>query len=114
MRILPRPGIRTISWYAIQTLCGKRTLILTANEQLKHNDLFIIKGQRYVIGTETTPLPGKNDVDILQTYYDHWFNVTDSVLEVTGLLGSIGIQPMPRAITQKAKDMDGVGSFIVL
>lgn len=87
---------------------------LTVNEQLKNNDIFILKGQRYLIGTETTPLPGKNDVDILQTYYDHWFNVTNSVIEVTGVLGSMAFQPMPRAITQKAKDMGGVSTFIVL
>ena len=86
----------------------KKNRMLTVNEQLKNNDFFILKGQRYLIGTETTPLPGKNDVDILQTYYDHWFNITNSVLDVTGVLGSMALQPMPRAITQKAKDMGGV------
>lgn len=92
----------------------KKNRTLMIGKQLKNNDIFILKGQRYLIGTETTPLPGKNDVDILQTYYDHWFNVTNSVIEVTGVLGSMAFQPMPRAITQKAKDMGGVSSFILL
>jgi hypothetical protein len=45
---------------------------------------------------------------VLQEYYDHWFNVTESVLEVTGVLGSIAFQPVPRTFSQKAKDRGGV------
>lgn len=79
--------------------------------QLKNNDIFILKGQRYIIGTETTPLPKNNGSSaILQTYYDHWFNVSNSVLEVPGLLASMAFQPMPRAITQKAKQLGGVSA----
>lgn len=92
----------------------EKNKMLIVNEQLKNNDFFILKGQRYLIGTETTPLPGKNDVDILQTYYDHWSNVTNSVLDVTGVLGSMALQPMPRAITKKAKEMGGVSETFPL
>jgi hypothetical protein len=45
---------------------------------------------------------------VLQEYYDHWFNVTESVLEVTGVLGSIAFQPVPKTFSQKAKDRGGV------
>ncbi|OGE50000.1 hypothetical protein PENARI_c019G01780 [Penicillium arizonense] len=75
---------------------------------LKNNDFFILHGQRYTIATETTPLPNKTvGADVLQEYYDHWFNVTESVLEVTGVLGSIAFQPVPRTFSQKAKDRGG-------
>ncbi|GAQ05523.1 hypothetical protein ALT_2844 [Aspergillus lentulus] len=75
---------------------------------LKHNDIFILHGQRYTIATETTPLPNKTvGADVMQRYYDHWFNVTNTVLEVPNMLGSIAFQPMPRTITSKAKARGG-------
>ncbi|RJE20525.1 FAD binding domain-containing protein [Aspergillus sclerotialis] len=72
---------------------------------LKHNDQFILHGQRYVIGTETTPLPATPD--ILQEYLDHWYEVAESVLDVTGVIASIAFQPMPTAITSKARARGG-------
>lgn len=75
---------------------------------LKHNDIFILH-QRYTIATETTPLPNKTvGAEVMQRYYDHWFNVTNTVLEVPNMLGSIAFQPMPRTITSKAKARGGV------
>ncbi|KAG0152942.1 FAD dependent oxidoreductase, putative [Penicillium digitatum] len=75
---------------------------------LKHNDFFILKGQRYNIATETTPLPNRTvGMAPLQEYYDHFRNVTESVLEVAGVLGSIAFQPMPTTFSQKAKDHGG-------
>ncbi|KAE8149884.1 hypothetical protein BDV25DRAFT_155554 [Aspergillus avenaceus] len=75
---------------------------------LKHNDFFILKGQRYTIATETTPLPNKTvGAEVMQTYYDHWLNVTKTVFSVPNMLGSIAFQPMPRTIAQKAKDRGG-------
>ncbi|KAH1273449.1 hypothetical protein KXW28_006109 [Aspergillus fumigatus] len=75
---------------------------------LKHNDIFILHGQRYTIATETTPLPNKTvGAEVMQRYYDHWFNVTNTVLEVPNMLGSIAFQPMPRTITSKAKARGG-------
>lgn len=76
---------------------------------LKNNDIFILKGQRYVIGTETTPLPSKDAAsDVFQTFYDHWMNVTNNVLDVPNVIASMAFQPMPRAITKKAKELGGV------
>ncbi|THD00103.1 hypothetical protein EYZ11_000428 [Aspergillus tanneri] len=55
--------------------------------QLKHNNFFILKGQRYTIATETTPLPNATvGADVMQAYYDHWSSVTKSA---TGDLYSI-------------------------
>lgn len=66
-------------------------------------------GFRYTIGTETTPLPNKIvGAEVMQTLYDNWYNTTKTVLDITGMLGSIAFQPMPKAITSKAKALGGV------
>ncbi|KAL3446009.1 hypothetical protein BJX65DRAFT_138031 [Aspergillus insuetus] len=80
----------------------------TYYDLLKNNDFFILQGQRYTIATETTPLPSKEvGADVMQSYYDHWFNITNTVLEVPNVIGSLALQPMPRAITSKAKAKGG-------
>ncbi|KAJ5698091.1 hypothetical protein N7462_000096 [Penicillium macrosclerotiorum] len=80
----------------------------TYYDLLKNNDFFILHGQRYTIATETTPVPSKAvGSSVLQEYYDHWFNVTNTVLGVTGVLGSIAFQPVPKSFSQKAKDRGG-------
>jgi hypothetical protein len=45
---------------------------------------------------------------VLQEYYEHWYNVTESVLDVTGVLGSIAFQPVPKTFSQKAVERGGV------
>lgn len=68
-------------------------------------------GQRYTIATETTPVPNSTvGIAPLEEYYDHWFNVTESVLEVTNVLGSIAFQPVPKTFSEKAKARGGVRS----
>ncbi|CAI7596704.1 unnamed protein product [Penicillium glandicola] len=80
----------------------------TYYDLLKHNDLFILKGQRYTIATETTPLPNKTVGAVpLEEYYQHFRDVAGSVLGVTGVIGSIAFQPMPKTFSQKAKDLGG-------
>ncbi|KAJ5355621.1 FAD-binding type 2 [Penicillium concentricum] len=80
----------------------------TYYDLLKHNDFFILKGQRYNIATETTPLPNSTvGAAPLQDYYDHFRDVTKSVLGVAGSLGTISFQPMPKSFSQKAKDRGG-------
>ncbi|KAJ5224974.1 hypothetical protein N7468_006199 [Penicillium chermesinum] len=80
----------------------------TYYDLLKNNDFFILHGQRYVIATETTPVPNATvGAAPLQDLYDHWYNVTESVLEVAGVLGSIAFQPVPKTFSQKAKDRGG-------
>lgn len=66
-------------------------------------------GQRYTIATETTPVPNNTvGSGVLQEYYEHWFNVTESVLDVTSVLGSIAFQPVSKTFSQKAKERGGV------
>ncbi|KAJ5531951.1 hypothetical protein N7494_008503 [Penicillium frequentans] len=75
---------------------------------LKNNDQFILHGQRYTIATESTPVPNSTvGLDVMQEYFDHWYNVTESVLGVTGVIGSIAFQPVPMAFTKKAKERGG-------
>lgn len=62
-----------------------------------------------MIATETTPLPNKTvGTAPLQDIYDHFQDVSESILGVTGVLGSIAFQPMPKSFAQKAKDRGGV------
>ena len=72
----------------------------------------LLSGQRYTIGTETAPLPAT--ADIMQKFYDHWFDVTQSVISVTGVIGSLAWQPMPKTITSKAKAKGGVRHYQLL
>ena len=72
-------------------------------------------GQRYVIATETTPVPNATvGSSVLQEYYDYWYNVTNSVLGVTGVVGSIAFQPVPKIFSQQAKARGGVGFVLKL
>ncbi|KFY23287.1 hypothetical protein V493_05951 [Pseudogymnoascus sp. VKM F-4281 (FW-2241)] len=77
-------------------------------ELVKFNNQFILEGQRYVIATETIPLPNKTEgAEVMQSVYDHWASVTKSVILEPGLISSIAFQPMPRSITSKAKALGG-------
>ncbi|KAL5352265.1 hypothetical protein ACLOAV_002212 [Pseudogymnoascus australis] len=77
-------------------------------ELVKFNDQFILEGQRYVIATETFPLPNKTEgAEVMRSIYDHWTSVTKSIILEPGLLSSIAFQPMPRSITSKAKALGG-------
>ncbi|KAK2739637.1 hypothetical protein FQN55_009373 [Onygenales sp. PD_40] len=74
----------------------------------KFNDIYILVGQRYVIGTETIPLPNKdNGAKVLGSIFDHWNDIVDSVITVPNVIASIAFQPMPRAITGKANKLGG-------
>ncbi|RAL04288.1 FAD-binding oxidoreductase [Aspergillus ibericus CBS 121593] len=93
------------------TAIGPLDLTKTWNsyyDLLKHNDFFILPGKRYVIATETMPLPNKTvGAEVMQTYHDYWHNVSKTVLGVPGVIGTLAFQPMPKAITSKAKARDG-------
>jgi hypothetical protein len=78
-------------------------------EMTRDNNVFIFKGLRYAILTETTPLSTDPVVGVqtLQSYYDHWRDTIQAHVDVPGLIASFAYQPMPRAITQTAKDRGG-------
>ncbi|KAF2110068.1 hypothetical protein BDV96DRAFT_651221 [Lophiotrema nucula] len=75
---------------------------------LSGNNWAVVKGSRYTIATETTPLPNATvGAEVLGTFYDHWRNTTESVIAVAGIIGSVAFQPMPKMIARKAKEMGG-------
>ncbi|KAL1961450.1 hypothetical protein VTO42DRAFT_178 [Malbranchea cinnamomea] len=79
---------------------------------VKQNNQFILRGQRYVIATETLPLPSsgtdpKAGIEVLQSLYDHFKDTAKSILEVPALIASIALQPLPRAVTRKAAERGG-------
>lgn len=79
--------------------CKKRSYY----DLLKFNNWAVVKGSVYTIGTETTPLPSAaNGVEVMNSYLDHWRNVSSTVQSVPGLIASIAFQPMPKMITRKA------------
>ncbi|KAJ9261445.1 hypothetical protein DTO212C5_8313 [Paecilomyces variotii] len=80
----------------------------TYYDLLKFNDFAILHGQRYLIGTETTPLPNKTvGAEVMQSYHDHFVDVGNGILDVPGLISTMALQPMPRNITSKAKALGG-------
>lgn len=44
----------------------------------------------------------------MQTLYDTWFNITNTVIDVPNVIASMALQPMSRTITEKAKARGGV------
>ncbi|KAJ6151702.1 hypothetical protein N7470_006830 [Penicillium chermesinum] len=81
----------------------------TYYDLLKNNDFFILQWWatlRYCHRDYACPQCPRRAAP-LQDLYDHWYNVTESVLEVAGVLGSIAFQPVPKTFSQKAKDRGG-------
>ncbi|OCL04270.1 FAD binding domain-containing protein [Glonium stellatum] len=75
---------------------------------LSSNNWSVVRGSIYTIATETTTLPNSTvGMEVLTSYYDHWRNTTSSVLELSGLIGSVAFQPMPKIIARKAKEQGG-------
>lgn len=74
---------------------------------LKANDLFVLHGFVYTIGTETTPLPPANRPDIMMAYYDHWHNVSAANSDVFGLIASLAFQPVPKSLATVSKSKGG-------
>ncbi|KAI1140162.1 FAD binding domain-containing protein [Hypoxylon sp. FL0543] len=75
---------------------------------LSGNNWAVVKGSVYTIGTETIPLPSKeNGPEIMQAIFDHWVNVSDTAKFVPGLIASIAFQPMPKEIAEIAQTKGG-------
>ncbi|TPX32291.1 hypothetical protein SmJEL517_g04582 [Synchytrium microbalum] len=69
---------------------------------LQGNDIGVLHGFRYQIGTETLPLPSSANIAVLQTAYDTFFNITDTIISTPFLIGTIAFQPIPKMLAQKA------------
>jgi len=80
-------------------------------EFVKNNNWAVLKGQGYVIGTETLPLPEDPSSDLAATMlpeiHEHWRNVSKQVDPVTGVIASIAYQPFPKRIAQVAREKGG-------
>jgi hypothetical protein len=75
---------------------------------LTYNNFGVIKGSIYTITTETLPLPNATvGAEVLQGLYDHWRNVTTSVIAIPGFIGSVAFQPIPKTLARKSIKMGG-------
>ncbi|KUL89382.1 hypothetical protein ZTR_04390 [Talaromyces verruculosus] len=75
---------------------------------LQDNDQYDLRGQRYAIATETTPLPDAAvGLEVMTTLFETFYNTTSEVLLDTGVIGTIAFQPLPRTITSKAIALGG-------
>ncbi|KAH7122150.1 hypothetical protein B0J13DRAFT_156901 [Dactylonectria estremocensis] len=68
---------------------------------LTGNNIFVLQGSVYTIGTETVPLPrgpaGLADI------HAHWRNASSSTLGLAGATATIGYQPFPRRMARAAR-----------
>lgn len=78
---------------------------------VKANNVFVLKGSAYVIGTETIPLPANNSsslsLEMLPEIHEHWRNVTESVDHLAGMISNIAYQPYPKRMAQLAQQSGG-------
>ncbi|KAF2691945.1 FAD-binding domain-containing protein [Lentithecium fluviatile CBS 122367] len=75
---------------------------------LTYNNFGVIKGSVYTITTETMPVPDVEVAEeVLGAVYDNWRNTTESVLAISGLIGSIAFQPIPKMLARKALERGG-------
>lgn len=59
----------------------------------------------YTTGTETTPLPGREDaLEVFQAYYEHWASMSNAAaVAVAGTSAALSFQPLPKAVARAAK-----------
>ncbi|KAK7520850.1 FAD binding domain-containing protein [Phyllosticta citriasiana] len=85
--------------------CKNRTYA----DLLTFNNWAVVNGSVYTISTATSPLA--KDVNTtaqhLQTCYQHWENVTNSMSTVLGLIGSFAFQPYPTLFAKVAQENGG-------
>ncbi|PSN70014.1 FAD-binding domain-containing protein [Corynespora cassiicola Philippines] len=75
---------------------------------LSYNNFAVLKGSIYTITTETLPLPdAANGAEVLGAITEHWRNTTWDNIGVSGIVGSIAFQPIPKMLARKAKEMGG-------
>lgn len=77
-------------------------------ELLSHNNWAVLHGSRYVIATETTPLPPASDKgQIMRSYFDHWRSTSKKRAGEFGIISSMAFQPIPRNLTRIARANGG-------
>ncbi|KAK8199531.1 FAD binding domain-containing protein [Phyllosticta capitalensis] len=85
--------------------CKNRTYA----DLLTFNNWAVVNGSVYTISTATTPLAKDPNITAnhLQTCYQHWENVTNSMSAVLGLVGSFAFQPYPTLFAKVASENGG-------
>ena len=79
------------------------------HDMLLFDNTFVLKGSIYTIATETMALPNATSGAIaLQGIYDTWHDVAMTAGPVAGAIVSMALQPLPKRIHQKAKELGGV------
>ncbi|TLS24718.1 hypothetical protein PpBr36_08166 [Pyricularia pennisetigena] len=75
---------------------------------LSFNNWVVLHGSRYVIATETTPMPSAADGHrVLRSYYDHWFKTSEPRAITPGSVASVAFQPIPKRMARIARDKGG-------
>ncbi|KAI9045945.1 FAD-binding domain-containing protein [Aspergillus affinis] len=78
------------------------------DELLKANDIHILKDRRYTTFSETLPVPNAAcGPKVMKKLQSHWFNTTATILNVPDMIGALSIQPLPRKMSQIAKEKGG-------
>ncbi|KAI1336108.1 FAD binding domain-containing protein [Xylariaceae sp. FL0016] len=78
------------------------------NDLVSGNNWSVVKGSVYTIGTETIPLPDASaGPEVMESFYEHWVNVSDTVKLVPGLIASIAFQPLPKMLAAVAREKGG-------
>jgi hypothetical protein len=73
-----------------------------------YNNFGIIKGSVYIITTETLPLPNAaNGAEVLGAIHANWRKTIQSISGVSGVIGSIAYQPIPKVLARKARERGG-------
>lgn len=79
------------------------------HDMLLFDNTFVLQGSIYTIATETMPLPNSTvGPTVMQGIYDTWHDVAVSAGPVPGAIVSMALQPLPKRIHQKAKELGGV------
>ncbi|KAF2762234.1 FAD binding domain-containing protein [Pseudovirgaria hyperparasitica] len=74
---------------------------------LEANNFAAIRGFSYEMGTETTPLPAKTDVYVLDSYINFWRKTAKTLFATAGIIASIAYQPVPKRQLRIAKEKGG-------
>lgn len=69
------------------------------------NDTAHVGWSTYTTGTETTPLPSREDaLEVFQAYYEHWASMSNAAaVAVAGASAALSFQPLPKAAARAAK-----------
>lgn len=75
---------------------------------LSANNVGVVKGSVYSIGTETMPLPSsQNGAEVMGAFHSHWRSVAGSVGLVPGVIANVAYQPFSKRMARVARAKGG-------